>query len=411
VNPKGVSKNLELALHFRRIVLPLFYAGLLIYVLGFWAGFFWLFLVYLLTPIPPILNFYYFVPVYVFEMYPRFVLVFSTVQPLILFFGKFSIFSIVFFVSAISAIVSVYLRRFSVALFFSVLASLAVILQYGFLGGVIGFETAGFKISILEGMFTIHSFYIIFSYRNLYPIALAAILFVIGMNILFAILFQEKTEQISATSTVNEKFKVLKSIHRTATVSVMMMYTIIAALNLFYLTPFEFPYVYRMLGGYTILLYGLFIYLLLVAIPCFLDWVTYKRCRQIVADAILPILGREFVNRKPLIQIFGFKTELGLEFADRRQFREVLVTASKNAENRDAIRFRVLGNYIYLEEPLVALVEEKIRQNGQANIIEIAKEIQADPMTLRRILINLKKRNLLENVRILGKRIIPTLED
>jgi hypothetical protein len=211
------------------------------------------------------------------------------------------------------------------------------------LGGIVGFDPVGFTINILQGVFS-PQLVLVFSYKNLYPMALAAILFVIGENILFSASFQEKARQVSSTPLINGKFNALKSIHRTGTVPVMMMNIALVASSPFYSTPFEFPYIPRLLGGYAIWLYILFVYLVLVTIPIYLDWKTYRHCRQILTDTFLPIISREFVNGKPLIQIWDLKKELELQSADRRQFREVLLAAAKMAERREAVHFGVSGN-------------------------------------------------------------------
>lgn len=391
----------------KRFVLYLFFAGLIIYFLGTLVGFYRSFLAYMLHPYSPILNFFYFAPFLIFEIYPRFVLVFST-TPSLIFYGRFSILSIILFIFAVSAIGSTYLERFSTALFFSVLTSLTTIAHYGFLGSLVGFEPAGFTINVYQ-LFNIGTiFLIVFSGKNLYLIVLAAILFVTGMNVLFAILFQEKIEQISVIPIVAEKFNKLKSIHRATLIPFGIIHVVIVFhIFLPWFISYEFPYFSQGISGYTIIFYSFFAYLLLISIPVFLEWIAYRRSRKILAEAILPILSREFVNMEPLIQIWDFKIELGLASADRRHFREVLGIASKMVEKKETIHFGFLRNYIYLIEPLTQIVKEKIRQDGQAEINEIAKEINVDPKKLMVVYRELKKKKILENVKVIRNKITP----
>ncbi len=125
------------SLSLKKTVLPLFCVSLLIYIIGIFQGFYTGFITYIgyWTTAHPSITLY-FQPIYVFEIYPKFVLMFSPVRQL-LFYDRFSIISVVFLVSAISAILFVYFNKISAALFFSVLGSLFATMHYILLGHLI----------------------------------------------------------------------------------------------------------------------------------------------------------------------------------------------------------------------------------------------------------------------------------
>jgi hypothetical protein len=226
------------------------------------------------------------------------------------------------------------------------------------------------------------------------------------MNILFSIISQEKIEQISVIPAFAERFNKIKSIHRATLIHFGIMHVAITLHTLLpWFISYEFPYFSQGINGYTLIFYSLLAYFLLISIPAFLEWIAYRRARKILAKAIIPILKSEFVNMEPLIQIRDFQIKLGLASADRRHFREVLVSASKMVEKKGTIHFGFLRNYIYLIGPLTQIVKEKIRQNGQAEINEIAKEINVDPKKLMVVYRVLKKKKLLENVKVIRNKI------
>ncbi|MEM3586777.1 MAG: hypothetical protein QXO71_05570, partial [Candidatus Jordarchaeaceae archaeon] len=272
---------------------------------------------------------------------------------------------------------------------------------------MIGFEPVGFTINATQFFSPNISYSIVLSHKNLYPIALAAISFGIGSNILFALFYKEKSEQIYRTAQINEQFKILKTIRKNNIFTSLTNVFVIFWFNVTYFHSFEFPYVFQIFKSTALPSLVLGTYLLLLAIPSFIDWKTNKRCIQILANTILPILNMEFTNRNPLIRISDLQNELGLQSANRQHFRGVLIQATKMSKQNENIHFGLSGTYVYLKGPLTKLVEENVKKKGKISIIETAKEMSAPPERLKIILSKLKREKLLENIRLRGKEIIP----
>ncbi|MEX2753329.1 MAG: hypothetical protein Q6366_015895, partial [Candidatus Freyarchaeota archaeon] len=91
----------------------------------------------------------------------------------------------------------------------------------------------------------------------------------------------------------------------------------------YWLVPLEFPYYNatfsNSFGPYFYSLICCFI--LLIYITLVLEYRATNQSKKLVAEALIPFLGRELAVSKPLIQIWDFKSELGLEPIDRREFR------------------------------------------------------------------------------------------
>ncbi|MEM2957458.1 MAG: hypothetical protein QW261_04195 [Candidatus Jordarchaeaceae archaeon] len=178
----------------------------------------------------------------------------------------------------------------------------------------------------------------------------------------------------------------------------------------YWLVPLEFPYYNatfsNSFGPYFYSLICCFI--LLISIPLVLEYRATNQSKKLVAEALIPLLGRELAVSKPLIQIWDFKSELGLEPIDRREFREVLKNSLEMIREKENIHFGFLRNHFYFVEPLVDIAREKIRQAGQADVREIANELNVDFINLKEAYKKMAKKKLLENVKIIRGKILPT---
>ncbi|MGQ9723259.1 MAG: hypothetical protein ACUVXA_18300 [Candidatus Jordarchaeum sp.] len=273
-----------------------------------------------------------------------------------------------------------------------------------------GFEPTGFEISITYGIPSPqYYFYLGFFIKNLLSILLATTMYVIGMNLLFFKVFQQKVELISLIPGIREKFQKFKSIHRATIVPFVMIHLVVALHGLdYWLISQEFPYYNpTALNGFVLVPYAFIFYFILISIPAILEEKAYRQSRQILAEVITPLLEKELVNNKPLIQIWNFKNELGLESVDRKDFRLVLKNSLKMIEMKENIHFGFLINYFYIVEPLVDIAREKIGRDGQADIEEIANEITVHWANLKEAYKKIKKEKLFENVKIVRGKILP----
>lgn len=393
---------------YRRMILFLLSFGLLIYFLGSFLGFFqscFTYLVYFSNP-----KSFYVAPFLVFELYPRFVLVFSNVWPPI-FYEKFSLFSIIFLAAAVTSILFTFSNRTTLALIFCLLASLVLITHHFLMCYLVGLQPAGFGTNFNYDILAVYNvFYVVFSSKNLFSTILAALMYVVGLNLLSFKFYRQKIEQIPPAP-LKQKFQTLKSIYTPGRFIFPMIHflIILEALD-YWLVPLEFPYYNatfsNSFGPYFYSLICCFI--LLISIPLVLEYRATNQSKKLVAEALIPFLGRELAVSKPLIQIWDFKSELGLEPIDRREFREVLKNSLEMIREKENIHFGFLRNHFYFVEPLVDIAREKIRQAGQADVREIANELNVDFINLKEAYKKMAKKKLLENVKITRAKILPT---
>ncbi len=397
---------MEFNLPIRRIVLLLLSFGLLFYLLGSFLGFFWSYFSYLIYFSES--KSFYVAPFSVFELYPRFVLAYSNVWPPI-FYEKFSMFSIIFFAASIIAILSALLNKTMLALIFSFLASVALITHYGLIGFFVGFQPAGFEVKFTTDVVAVFNvFYLVFSSKNLSSIILAIIMYVVGANLLSFKVYKQKIEQLSLAQTLKQKFQKLRSINRSNRAAFPIGYFIL----LFYawydwLAPLEFPYYNPISHFWLTFWYGFIYFFILISVPAVLEHRATIQSRKLLAEALIPLLERKLMSNSPLIQIWDFKSELGLDSIDRVDFRLVLKNSLKMIGQKENIRFGFLRNYFYFVEPLVDIAKEKIKRDGQADIEEIAIEIGVNPINLKEAYKKIVKKKMFENVKIVRGKILP----
>nr|MDO8082174.1 hypothetical protein [Candidatus Freyarchaeota archaeon] len=387
--------------------LTAFSAGLLIYLLGLIDGFFQTFATYIMyLETPRIFTLSQFL---LFEIYPRLVLLFSNIPLSIV---RLSPLTLIFIIFAFTAIVSISLKRIRVALLCSTSASLTASVQYLSLLPLVGGEPLGLVLRTPLFLPIIPpSFLILLSSKNLYLIILPAILF--GSNTLILLIWtlQKKVDMLSVEPTISKYFKIIKSTGMDFLALAAPMFVFLLAgwfqTQILQAEVPQYPLLLTFARDYPSAMTFVSVFWIFYWPMYFLSWRTRNRALDRVAEQFIPILIRESKKQKPLIPLDSVKQLLELESIDKRWIRETLNRAATIADKKGALYFGVSGNYVYLKEPIASIVKEKLRERGEADINEIAKEIEADPKLLKNIYYRLRRERLLENVRIVKNMITP----
>ncbi|MHA1580292.1 MAG: hypothetical protein ACTSUQ_11785 [Candidatus Freyarchaeota archaeon] len=377
-------------------------AGLLLYLLGVAEGFF--------QASAAVLGYrgtLEFTPasVLLLESYPRHLI---TVLPLPLIIEEFSPVTIVCIVCAASAVASGVIGEPRGVLASSSSALLALILQYILALQLVGGEPFG---PTLRAFFALPAFpvpfLVVVSHKNLYPLILPASLFGAGMTVTLAHMLREKMRGISETPPNRESLEALKSIRITGR-------TLLPPLLLFGLAGFLYVQIFRVEFPHYPILYihtplNLFnsTFFAVLWIYLILSWKAYLAARDHLAEKCVPLLARELRMRKPVIPLAEVEKIFGVGKTERQQLVDVLSKASKAANERGAIYFRVFRKHLYLEEPIARTVKRKLKERGEVDIDEVAKELQTETKLLRSICHQLKRQELLGSVRIHRNKIKP----
>ncbi len=391
-------------IHVLILVFILFSAGLFIYLLGLTEGLFQTsatFVQYWEVP-----GNFDLIPILLFEVYPRFVL---AISPFPLIIERISLITLIFLVSAVSAVVSSYLKKDRIALLSSSSALLASTAQFIILMPILGSEPAGltYRAFFIFPAATL-TFLIVISSKNLYLLILPAFLFGAGITVIIAKLLHEKVSKVSGVTSLSvESFETLNSVFKVLNPMLApLLVFILAGLLPVQFFQTEFPH-YLQLYLPTFLLSDfnlIWIAIMGLFIP---TWITHKRIREHLAEICVPLLAKEQRKQKPVIHIEEIKKSFGIEPVAKSRLWDVLWKAAIISEEKGVIYFGVTWDYIYFKEPLLRLVKEKLREQGEADIKEIASQINADPKMLKKIYQRLRRENLLGMVRISKNRITP----
>ena len=125
-----------------------------------------------------------------------------------------------------------------------------------------------------------------------------------------------------------------------------------------------------------------------------------------IARQFIPILTEESKKQKPLIPLESVKQLLAYGSVNKTWLKEIIKRASIIADREGILYFGVYGNYIYFKQPLVNMLKEKLKDRREADISEIAEEIEVKPKLLKNIYIKLEMEKILGPVRISKNRII-----
>ncbi|MFB0562919.1 MAG: hypothetical protein ACETWM_17105 [Candidatus Lokiarchaeia archaeon] len=391
-------------IHVLILVFILSSAGLFIYLLGLTGGLFQTsatFLQYWEAP-----GNFDLTPILLFEVYPRFVL---AISPFPLIIERISLITLIFLASAVSAVVSSYLKKDRIALLSSSSALLASTAQFIILMPILGSEPAGLTYRALF-IFpaTTLTFLTVISSKNLYLLILPAFLFGAGITVIIAKLLHEKVSKVSGVTSLSvESFETLNSVFKVLNpmLAPLLVFILAGLLHVQFFQT-EFPH-YLQLYLPTFLLSDfnlIWIAMLGLFIP---TWITHKRIRDRLAEICIPLLAKEQRKQKLVIHIEEIKKSFGIEPVAKSRLWDLLWKAAIISEEKGVIYFGVTGDYIYFKDPLLRLVKEKLREQGEADIKEIASEINADPKMLKKIYQRLRRENLLGKVRISKNRITP----
>lgn len=362
------------------MILLIFSIGLFIYFLGLIDGFFQTFAIYVMYFGPP--TFFILSPFFIFEIYPR-LLIFAFNVPISM--GRLSPLALIFTILAFSAIVSSFFKRIEIALFCSTSASLAASTQYICLLPLVGGEPLGLVLRTPLFLPIIPpSFLILLSSKNLYLIILPAILFGSSAILLFTWSLQKKMENLSIEPTVSKYIKIRKTEGGDLLAFMPLVMFLLAGFFQTQILQVEAPQYPLLLTfardyptGTTFVLVYLLIYLPVYLISLKIN----SRELDKVVRPFIPILVEESKKQKPLIPLESVRQLLGLESVNKTWVKEVLRRVATMSRKEGAIKFGILDDYLYFEEPLI----RKLEKQGKREINEIAEEIQVDPQLLKKV--------------------------
>ena len=276
------------------MVFAAFSAGLIIYVLGLVVGFFQASTVYVFYWYTS--GSYTFIPVFQFELYPRFIL---AVSPLPFYIDRRSPLTLIFLAFAVLAVVSTYLKKRSTALFLSILAFLTAVTQFIVLTPLGGSEPPGLVVTLFLAFPTLYPLplMMLLSSKSLYPIILSILFFGAGMLALFAMYVQEKAVLVSSTPISGEHFNALKSIFNRLRILMAPLFIFLliglAPVQLF-LAEFQNypPLVFTLMIFHPTISFSYFLwpYLIVFYSLYLIQGITYNRSRDRLAESCILLL-------------------------------------------------------------------------------------------------------------------------
>ncbi|WXG39679.1 MAG: hypothetical protein WED07_02405 [Candidatus Freyarchaeum deiterrae] len=395
----------------RIMVLAAFSAGLVIYLLGLVVGFLQAFTVYMFYSFTS--NSYTLIPVFQFEVYPTFV---SIISPLPLSFERLSPLTLMFLAFAVLSVVSTYLKKFRIALLSSILTFIPAVMQFTVLTTLVGSEPTGLSVMFLlaSPIFNPITLLMVFSSKNLVLIILPAFIFGTGIIALFAIFMKEKVVLVAATPVRGENFNALRSI-LTQRAIVFIPFLVLGYLGFLpgsMLLLTEFPHYPLLAYSSSISNSNFFfeffmVYSVMYYLTYFLTIGIYNRAINRLVEACIPLLAKKLDKQKPVISLWEVKEKLGLKSANKRFFKTVLKSAAPKGDKEGSVYFGLAGDYLYLKDQLSLIVRERIKNQGKADIYEIASEIQVDPKLLRTIYYRLRREMLFEDLMISRNIVTP----
>jgi hypothetical protein len=232
------------------------------------------------------------------------------------------------------------------------------------------------------------------SSKNLYLIILPAILFGSGAILLVFRNLEMKMDMLSVEPIISKYFKIRKSLSRDFIALLVPLIVFLLAgwfqtLILQAEVP-QYPLLLTFARDYPTTVAFNYAFWIFYFPMFFLFWITDNRGLNTLAGQFIPILTEEYKKQKPLISLESVKQLLGLGPVSKMWIKEIIKKASVKADREGVLYFGVCGDYVYFKDVIVNILKEKLRERGEADINDVAKEIGTKPKLLKNIYLKLE---------------------